>query len=392
MNANGGPATGESLVTGLFPEAAGEQNMDFLALPSRRNCRIAIPATGTAARRSLRRGISPQRRSRRLARDIAALAVNLGFGRWWPHRISVCDSERSVVGELTRMLGRSVWVSVYLGPPRSNRKPVLQVMDKQGRMIAYSKVAVNELTATIMRNEARALNVLSQTSFTVLQAPALLAAGEWRGRFITAQAPLAAGQGQRTADAGLLHSAVREIAAAGGPIRVTSIKDSGYAEALHDRLQQLPPTLAEQAIARLDDLADDPHPIPFGSWHGDFSRWNMAASDSHLMVWDWERFGDCVPVGFDLLHHRFMQLLKASEEAVPQAGVALLESSDVRESLKALDPSSARINDVIMMYLLEIGARFSQDQQQRTGVRGGDVDAWLAPALDLGTTQEDIHG
>ena len=41
--------------------------------------------------------------------------------------------------------------------------------------------------------------------------------------------------------------------------------------------------------------------LSYGSWHGDWTPWNMAITHTGLLVWDWERLDHGVPVGFDAL-------------------------------------------------------------------------------------------
>ncbi len=63
---------------------------------------------------------------------------------------------------------------------------------------------------------------------------------------------------------------------------------------------------AEQTALRsaLGDLADlaGATTLSFGSWHGDWTAWNMASTRDGLLVWDWERFTAPAPVGYDALH------------------------------------------------------------------------------------------
>ncbi len=44
-----------------------------------------------------------------------------------------------------------------------------------------------------------------------------------------------------------------------------------------------------------------------GAWHGDWTAWNCAAAAQadQVLVWDWERYTEGVPRGFDALHHHF---------------------------------------------------------------------------------------
>ena len=41
----------------------------------------------------------------------------------------------------------------------------------------------------------------------------------------------------------------------------------------------------------------------------------MATTTDSVLVWDWERFGTGVPIGFDALHFDFQRLLTRGVEA-----------------------------------------------------------------------------
>ena len=43
----------------------------------------------------------------------------------------------------------------------------------------------------------------------------------------------------------------------------------------------------------------------FGAWHGDLTPWNAEWVDGRLHIWDWERTGGPVPLGFDAVHAEF---------------------------------------------------------------------------------------
>ena len=76
---------------------------------------------------------------------------------------------------------RDLELAVILGVPRLNRKPVLQVLASDGTVVGYVKAAWNDLTAALVRNEARVLADLGAA-----QAGQLHAAGAGRRRAVAA--------------------------------------------------------------------------------------------------------------------------------------------------------------------------------------------------------------
>jgi hypothetical protein len=63
--------------------------------------------------------------------------------------------------------------------------------------------------------------------------------------------------------------------------------------------------------------------LTFATWHGDWGPWNLRSTPDRLLVWDWERSSDGVPVGFDLLHlgyHTAVQGLGQPSEVAAATG------------------------------------------------------------------------
>lgn len=372
------------LVEDLFPGPVddGSPSAVLIAIPTWSRCRWVLPADGRPASSSVRRLVRGRGVRRSAVRVLAAAVLATGVGRWWPHRMRVRREGPSIEHQLSETLGRPVRVAVFLGPPRANRKPVLQVMDTRGRLIAYAKVATGELTTRIAETEARALGRIPHDRLVTVRAARLLATTWWGDRLVTVQSALPVPARSREVPPALLDDAVREIAAVEEPVRRTPFASSPLAASSLGAADRLSPDSAHRVRALVAQIVDRDPELELGSWHGDFSAWNMAlGTDGRLLVWDWERFEGGVPVGFDLLHHRFMTLLKDPGREVANAAVDLLADLPVRQALAGLQGGADAVDDVIWLYLVNVAARFSGDRQDRTGVRGGDVDAWLTPAL-----------
>ena len=100
-----------------------------------------------------------------------------------------------------------------------------------------------------------------------------------------------------------------------------------YWRGLRSRLEACPPSETAGALLRvihdLEATADTTR-LAFGSWHGDWTPWNMAFSGGRVLVWDWERFENGVPVGFDAVHYQLQgAVTRNGAEAQAAAEVAL---------------------------------------------------------------------
>ncbi|SDH20822.1 hypothetical protein SAMN05421505_112179 [Sinosporangium album] len=256
--------------------------------------------------------------------------------RWW-HRaigppVPVPVGGDSVEAHLSEVFGGPVRVSFHVRPARrANRKPILEVHDGRGVLVAYVKVGDTAMTRELVRSEASALHALADMPLKTVAVPAVLHHGTWRDVEVLALSPLPEGRPVRDGD--LIVSAVREIAETG--------RRSGR------------------------DWA----------WHGDFSPWNIAAGpDGRLLVWDWERFETDVPLGFDAVHHFFQRALRRMPPAVAaQATLA--------QAVRVLEPYGTAADEArrtVVHYLITLARRHADDGHEPLG----PPQTWLNPLID----------
>ena len=122
-----------------------------------------------------------------------------------------------------------------------------------------------------------------------------------------------------------LSSAMTELAGVQGRSAFSS--QGPYWHGLHERLLSYAGrSAARELLQALDGLqaAADRTSVEFGSWHGDWTPWNMAMSAGRAMVWDWERFQAGIPVGYDAVHYRLQQAVAGGRVAAPSAAEAAL--------------------------------------------------------------------
>jgi hypothetical protein len=162
-----------------------------------------------------------------------------------------------------------------------------------------------------------------------------------------------------------------------------ALTDSPYWQALQNRMQELPAStytsLVSDAMQQLAQPVSST-PIGFGAWHGDWAPWNMTFRDGRIQAWDWEHFGRDVPVGFDAVHFAIQeQLVTHGRSAADSVHVVMSEVADL------LEPVGVRREDadlVALLYLIEIATRYVHDGEVDAGTRMGNLDSWLAPALE----------
>ncbi len=122
-----------------------------------------------------------------------------------------------------------------------------------------------------------------------------------------------------------------------------------------------------------EDMGD--RRVVFGSWHGDWTPWNMASAQGLLYVWDWERARRDVPVGIDLMHFDFDVRVKIRhQEPGPAAEEGVMAQAPNLEQL-GLPSGSARL--AMAIHLLEMSLRFHQARASGLALD----DPIYAPAL-----------
>jgi hypothetical protein len=396
-----GPTPGVELVVGLVP--SGFRRLDgWVVLPDLRHPRVLVPlASRRAAAASVRQYSDGMTRRARLAKAAVGTALRSGALQWLLRRrrqvvhAGMLDplhggppaggAGETLLGDyLAETLGRrDLAAAIVLGPVRPNRKPVVQLLAPDGRPVGYMKVGWNDLTRRLVRNEARALRRLAERQPRTFTVPSLLHEGTWQGLDVTVSSALPHRlwrRGRRYATPPLAVS--REIAALGG-IQTATLGASPWWEDLRRRLDPVRAAAtgaAADALAgtleRLQQQADTP--LAFASWHGDWGPWNLRATADRLLVWDWERSGDGVPLGFDLLHFGYQTAFQGLRQPPAEAAA---------RSLRRAAPLLAELGQreevgelLLTLYLLERVCRAAEAEPSAVT---GRPDAAGAGLLDV---------
>jgi hypothetical protein len=356
----------------------------WTALPSAARPRLLVPVAGrVAATRMMRRQLTGNRLRTRIVRAGLSLAMGSGALMRLPGlRVSVTGlgDVPTVMDPLRPVLGiDDLRLTMPIGPARANRKPVLQVADASGRVLAFVKVGHTPLTDRLVRQEGAVLRELRAVPSRGLRAPRVLASLRWNDHELVVLEPLDIPSRRLTGVEGRrrLLSLVNELGSIGGRSSV-EWGHHPYRNVLLDRIGRCGDQAAplRSHIERVESQV----PLSTGSWHGDLNSGNIALVQGACPVWDWERFETGVPIGFDLLHHDLHQSI--TERGVP-AGIAasrLLGAAGRTLAPLGVDPASA--DAVARTYLVTLACRYLADDQRAAGADLGRVDEWLLPALE----------
>jgi hypothetical protein len=281
--------------------------------------RMLLPDDPIAGREALRANASMRAPRVRWARSAAGLAYH-------PAAWDLATRGRGRVGVhvagpgvelpsrfLAEALGEvHVVLAINVRPPAPFRKPTVQVVLPGGRMLAYAKVASTEVTKLGVGREARALRALASRAGGPLLAPALLHLGSWGSREVLVTAPLPPGVRRYRAEEGPPPLDVtREVASLSDDGR-SALGESVYWKDVRARAERLAPTAAgagfDAVFAAFLDTVQDRRggaATTFGTWHGDWSSWNLGHVEGRIAAWDWEHSTPGTPLGYDVVHFLF---------------------------------------------------------------------------------------
>jgi hypothetical protein len=373
-----------TIIQTMWPADGGAGTTAFHLLPRGDDPTLAVPVRPRkVAAAALRRYKTPSSSRDRLRMQAIALGVRVGLAprllRW--ARVTVADRTRSatLLGHLEQQLGERLQAAIAIGPPRQNRKPIVQLLTDDGRSIAFAKVGVNDVTRDLVRRESAALQQVSSGSLPSVVVPQVLYSGAWRDTEVMVLSALPRASGERVPPARRL-GAMEEVAWVAGR-RDAAYGACSYRARLMSELDR-PGPLADRlgtVAGQLDSLAADLS-VSFGAWHGDWAPWNMAAHEGRVMLWDWERFETDVPAGFDALHFELQKLIRVDGLA-PRAAVTELGRRGA-DLLRPFGGAADSADLVVALYLLHIGARALHHERDAATTRRGPIDHWLLPGLE----------
>ncbi|MDQ6874032.1 MAG: hypothetical protein M3042_03075 [Actinomycetota bacterium] len=363
---------------------------EYLPVPSATDPRLLLPRRPRRAAAAALRHQTAGSRQARLRRGAGALGVAAGLAELSRRpliQVQATGQVETIEAYLAGRLGEQVVLSLHLGKPRANRKPVVQILTPSGRALGFAKIGVDRLTNDLVRTEALALGQLARAPRRHFGVAAILATGSWNDLEVLVTEALPVWRSGRVPSAGELTAAAREIAGLVAPVALT-VPEWLRASGLLDRLAGLPDspgaTAVRQAVDALVDRADETR-LECGAWHGDWTPWNTAVAGSRLLVWDWERFAAPAPLGFDALHHALQQAL-VPQRRNPRLAVAEL-AAGASALLAPYDVGPTVAPLVTIGYLAELAVRYLRDGQEAAGARLGRVGEWLVPELRRLTQQ-----
>lgn len=357
---------------------------ELLMVPNARQPRLLLPggAPRAAAAVALRSGKSGSLLSLGTRWILAAALVTGVADRLLPDRLvvrgdrvpqgidgdgGIRDGGSQDVEEYLRgLLGRGVVVSVRSGAARANAKPLLHVLNRSGHTIAFVKIGHTRLTRSLVRDEAYALARIASARLTQVRAPEVLHRGTWRGLEILVIGGLPIGHGMSRRASSAPFAAMAEVASYHGSR--ACVGEGEHWSSLRSTRDLLRDECVQSGLSAILDFVEHRWggmPIDVGAWHGDWAPWNMSRHGGRVSLWDWERYSEGVPVGFDALHHRLQVLRFGHKLSWESMVMDLLD--DAPKIVAWFDVPRQAAQAVTFLYLAELCARYLHDAQTPSG-------------------------
>lgn len=385
----------------------------FDVLPSLRRPRLLVPARNTrAAAASILRFSHVAGWDQRLGKLALSALVRSGLA----HRLngdvvslptpgksptlrSSSAEPSDIRSVLSASLGEPVEIAMGIGAVRANGKPVVQVLSSNGTTLAFAKIAVSDLSKSLVRHEAAVLQELSSAGTSSFHAPQVLDTVHWSGLEILVLSALATPLRRYHRGSAVPVRPMIELAEVGG-LTSCAAGDTPLAGELR-RVTEVTGPGDDELSATYHGIVSalmDRHggtELRNGHWHGDWGPWNMAWTRHGLHLWDWERCSAGVPLGSDALHYRLQPLLR--RPGTTQRVNRLRELAAA--TLKPFGISEHAADAVTAMYLAAVLARYIRDLETDHGeaLRPliGTVMALLGAMLDADVREPrmlDLHG
>lgn len=292
-------AKNERFLRQLLTKASFSEFNTYALVPDCHAPRWLIPYDNRWVASASLRLYNPQSLNGKVFKHIVSNLAYLGIQRVWGRdRLLVAskgDAQDASLATFLRELleVRDICLAFSTGTPGYYRKTTAQVMSKDGRVLAYAKIASTPQAQRLLAQEANVLRRLAELHISTGHVPRLLYAGQFHGSELLVQsAPLGkTRKGPRRLDR-------RHIEFLAEIFNQTSIRksflESDYWIRLKKDVMSLRGRISDDWQQRLQsglDICESAlakKVMPLGLCHRDFVPWNTYLEQGHPYVFDWE--------------------------------------------------------------------------------------------------------
>ena len=286
----------------------------YLSLPDGRSYLLPLNS-----RKASVNGLSiyvPQKNKAKLLKNAFKIGLISGFARFCVPKINL--DFRKLEELLAEIFScRDLSLAVSLGTPGYYRKPVIQVMNKEGKILGYVKIGWNEKTQNLLKNEVLILKRLQEKNFPFL-VPRIIFNEKWDEYYLCVQsAPLEKFNPAPQNWNSIYEEAVKGMASFN--LKHLLLEESNFWENLSKRVNQIKNTYWRYTIERYMEkiLNCCNQPIAFHLAHDDFAPWNAFLVNGNLYLYDWEYASEEMPAGYDIFHFTVQKAVSYTHLTLP---------------------------------------------------------------------------
>jgi hypothetical protein len=289
---------------GSFKHIAGSGN-DYGLIPNKTNPQWIIPLTDSTLITSSLALYQPSLKKAKALKGLMIFLARLGLaGVLIRDRLYFQRNDEGIKkifgsGDLT--------YAIFTGTEGSHRKVTVQVMDREGTILGYIKVAGDGDIDKLLDNEAEILGDLSRLEIEKGLFPKVLHKGKVKGTSILVLDTLKSTESTFSSVLNAAHVAfLSEVFLKTSEIKVFG--ESGFAKGLRSRKEAsdgMLPLEWEKRCARVIDYLEKTiggRKMLFGLCHRDFTPWNTFFHEGRLYVFDWEYARKDYPPLLDVFH------------------------------------------------------------------------------------------
>lgn len=290
---------------------------DYIAFPSKKNCRWIIPMDPLLAKKSWDLYL-PYSLTGRTFKSVMKFLSARGFLKLF--KLNKLNLELSDESDALRKCIFNVFkrddfaLALSTGTPGPFRKITAMVISSDGRVLGFAKIGETPLAIERIKNEAKILKLLGnsfqlsgiRSQVSEISFPECLYDGEIGSAYVMIQTPPPfegeSGDSKFNQD----YAKVLNILIKNTMVR-KKFKDSDFYKNLKQGIEAYPLSyrdILKEGLDYLEKLIGDKE-ITFGLSHGDFAPWNMLWNHGKVFLFDWESTCLNAPAGIDLMHFLF---------------------------------------------------------------------------------------
>jgi thymidylate kinase len=250
--------------------------------------------------------------------------------------------------------------SIFMGTVGPNRKVIIE-LNKKNTTKHFIKVALNDETANLIKNEFYSLDEVEDYAFIHVKTPYSFLFNEDRALM---QPSLSDSSAKRSVQWAEIHTKAKlemEIKS----INKTT-KTSCYLLAIKKRVQDLRQkhvldftlsALADKIEIVCDRVGSEFEVLPTSFCHNDFTPWNMYVEEKLLKVYDWELAGSA-PVLTDLFHFHIQKGVMLEQKSYAEISHEIIHTLEQPEWKAFVKTNKINVPFQFAMYMVNVASYY----------------------------------